>query len=808
MQKGDIATMTKVINNKYQFTTKAKTLEFLSPVLKLSKVPKLYYFSAANWREDADYILSELGKFFGKDKVIVRSSAYTEDDHQASLAGIHDSVPNVSPEDKQSLSDAINKVMDSYRKSSDRFEPKDQVLVQLMINNVSMSGVIFTQDLNTGAPYYVINYDDETGLTDTVTAGKENSNRTLLVNRDAIRQLRSERFKSLLLAVKEIEQITGDNSLDIEYAVSPAMEVYIFQVRRISTKPIWSGDIASKVNEAIKNSQDFIERSFKPRDGLYGDTTLFGRMPDWNPAEMIGTSPRPLAISLYKHLITNHTWREARKLMGYYEPKGVRLMISLCGQPYIDVRASFNSFLPSDLNPVISQKLVNAWIKRLAEHKELQDKIEFDVAITALSLDFKNKISTQIPGILNKDEENNFYKSLLKLTDNLISGRVASLENSLQKIEALEERRKALIASGELKDLSAVSSLLEDCVRWGTLPFSILARHAFIAKDFLRSFVSCGLATESQIDSFQKSIKTIATEVVDDFDRLICQQLTAKEFMSKYGHLRPGTYDIVSKRYDKRDDLINGNIKRPLRRDDAQGFSFSKEQLKQIDEALGSFGFSIKANQLLEYIAKAIQAREYAKFIFTKNVSDALELIAAWGENIGLNREELSFISLKSILDTMSIACDKNIEQHLRDIANQEKQRHEITMALSLPYIIETPEDVAIVPLLLNKPNFITKKIVRGNYVLLDGKSDEGVDISDCIVLIEGADPGFDWIFSRSIKGLITKYGGANSHMAIRCAEFGIPAAIGCGEQIFDRVLRSRAIEINCVQGNVISIEA
>ena len=30
-------------------------------------------------------------------------------------------------------------------------------------------------------------------------------------------------------------------------------------------------------------------------------------------------------------------------------------------------------------------------------------------------------------------------------------------------------------------------------------------------------------------------------------------------------------------------------------------------------------------------------------------------------------------------------------------------------------------------------------------------------------------------------------YGGANSHMAIRCAEFNIPAAIGCGTLIYDQ---------------------
>lgn len=36
-------------------------------------------------------------------------------------------------------------------------------------------------------------------------------------------------------------------------------------------------------------------------------------------------------------------------------------------------------------------------------------------------------------------------------------------------------------------------------------------------------------------------------------------------------------------------------------------------------------------------------------------------------------------------------------------------------------------------------------------------------------------------IFGYKIKGLITKYGGMASHMAIRCLEIKISAAIGCG---------------------------
>ena len=68
------------------------------------------------------------------------------------------------------------------------------------------------------------------------------------------------------------------------------------------------------------------------------------------------------------------------------------------------------------------------------------------------------------------------------------------------------------------------------------------------------------------------------------------------------------------------------------------------------------------------------------------------------------------------------------------------------------------------------------------------------------IVAIPNADPGFDWIFSHNIAGLITQYGGANSHMAIRCAELGIPAAIGVGDKIYEN-LKEGNIMLDCQKG-------
>ena len=77
-------------------------------------------------------------------------------------------------------------------------------------------------------------------------------------------------------------------------------------------------------------------------------------------------------------------------------------------------------------------------------------------------------------------------------------------------------------------------------------------------------------------------------------------------------------------------------------------------------------------------------------------------------------------------------------------------------------------------------PNFVTQKEVNAQVALHNDREVEGK-----IVLIKSADPGFDYLFAKNIAGLITCYGGANSHMAIRASELGLPAAIGVGGGFF-----------------------
>ena len=71
-------------------------------------------------------------------------------------------------------------------------------------------------------------------------------------------------------------------------------------------------------------------------------------------------------------------------------------------------------------------------------------------------------------------------------------------------------------------------------------------------------------------------------------------------------------------------------------------------------------------------------------------------------------------------------------------------------------------------------------------------------NLAGAIVCIPNADPGFDWLFGYPIAGLITAWGGANSHMAIRAGEIGLPAVIGAGEVLFQRWSNAKRLHVDC----------
>jgi phosphohistidine swiveling domain-containing protein len=91
-------------------------------------------------------------------------------------------------------------------------------------------------------------------------------------------------------------------------------------------------------------------------------------------------------------------------------------------------------------------------------------------------------------------------------------------------------------------------------------------------------------------------------------------------------------------------------------------------------------------------------------------------------------------------------------------------------------------------------PNFITQKQVTAPAIGCNARE----RLAGAIVCIPNADPGFDWLFAYPIAGLITAWGGANSHMAIRAGELGLPAVIGAGEVNYQRWSHADRLHVDC----------
>ena len=108
-----------------------------------------------------------------------------------------------------------------------------------------------------------------------------------------------------------------------------------------------------------------------------------------------------------------------------------------------------------------------------------------------------------------------------------------------------------------------------------------------------------------------------------------------------------------------------------------------KAELRAIGSLLRESGLdAVSAGELFTYAARAIQGREYAKFIFTRSLSAALECIARWGAAFGLGREDLSFLRLPEILDNDYACPHADMTSALMD--RIDRARMEQTLARSL----------------------------------------------------------------------------------------------------------------------------
>lgn len=784
------------MNNSIGYNLKGTKAETLTELSKMGyNVPHVYFFTIQEWQNKKDFLVEEIRNRFPKTLLAVRSSTKAEDTEDRSMAGAFESILNVDSK-TESILNAVEKVINSFDA-----DETNQVLIQPMVKEVSMSGVVMTNVLDDGSPYHVINYDDKTGLTDTVTSGSTINKTVYIYNGVSEKDFDSPYLLEILNLIRNLQKSFPNIPLDIEFAIDKDINIHLLQVRRITTINAWKPDINEEVSTRMLFLKRYVGQIMKPRPNLFGERTLLGFMPDWNPAEMIGVVPHPLAMSLYRELITRKTWRIARERMGYRKMPNVDLMVSLFGRVYIDVRNSINSFLPEGLNDSISEKLVNAYLGRLDAIPHLHDKIEFEVVHTAYDFDFDNNFIQRYPNVLTK-EEFLVYKGLLRnITKKALNKDYnSSINVALRNIEHLKElqlNEDKKFNKDSFSIADKINTLMDECVEFGTLPFSILARHGFIAEGLLRSAVNNGALSAERLKDFRRSIVTVAGEMSEDFQNVLSKRFSKKKYLSKYGHLRPSSYDILSPNYANREDIFDGKVRQEI--ENVQKFTLTEQERSALNILLGEHCLDrISADDLLFYAEKAIKGREYGKFVFTKHLSLVLELVAEWGEIKGFDRKDVAMLTINDVQNFLFAPLTNDIKYYYQEKIDTARTNYEIASSFKLSYLIRSVRDVHIVPMQRSSPNFIGNQRIEAEVIELTPHLVNTPSLENKIICIEGADPGYDWIFTRNIAGLITKYGGANSHMAIRSAEYNIPAAIGCGEQPYERVVAAKKCLLDC----------
>lgn len=764
--------------------TKAETLIKLTKYQKKINiiVPKIFYFSKKEYFLNKKKILRNIKKIFKKNKIILRSSSQQEDQENLSNAGKFKSFQNLNT--KSALIDEkILTILEDFNNNN------DQVIAQEFISKPDISGVIFTRNINNNSPYYFINID-HSGRTDLITSGQSNpSMKTLVFFRDTTKYKIPKKYNNLIKSIKYIENIFKNDRLDIEFCIKNK-KIFIFQCRPLKKMKKVNDRV---LNDALTNITMKIEKLKRSNPFIKGAKTFFSNMADWNPAEMIGNKPTNLSMSLYSELITDNVWALQRKNYGYNDLSSHPLMLNFGGSPFIDLRVDFNSFIPEKITKKLQSKAINYYLNKIQKEKDYHDKIEFNIIETCYDLDSEKKLKI----FLNKQDTKIYLKYLKELTNDIISQKIGNLDEETSKIIKLKSEIE-IIKKSNLSQIQKIYLHVKSCKNFGTLPFSGLARSAFIATRILKTLVNKKIISNDDLENFYGSINSITNKINSEL-LSINSKNKKNSFLLKYGHLRPSTYSISSKNYKEN---FKNYFSKNSKNTKVQNKKFKLAPIKKrlINKHFKKHNLKTDYKKFIEFSKNSIKLREYSKFIFTKSIDEIFNNLISLGKEIGIKREDMEYISIKNILKYYNnVEIGFKLKKQLRKEITESKKNSSLLNLIEFPDFIENKYDMYFHTVSKKKGNYITTGKINGalvdlskikNFEKLDGK----------IILLENADPGYDFIFTKNIKGLITEYGGSNSHMSIRCLELGIPAIIGIGSKEFNYLRKKKNIEINAFQ--------
>jgi hypothetical protein len=744
----------------------------LNKIKKLVKVPNYFYFNFKLYQKKKKIILNTINKKFKK--IIIRSASFLEDNN-ISNAGKYLSVPDIKANNEIKIDCAIQAVFNSYGKNKNT----QFVLIQEYIKNPEIVGVIFTADPKNGSPFITINFNDS-GHTDLITSGKSNGKIVTFFKYISKSKL-DRRSRVIKNIIDKLEKKFLNFYLDIEFLIFKK-KIYILQVRRLKVKE--SKNINFK--KSLLNLEKKILKMTNEKSHLYGEQRYFSTMTDWNPAEIIGLKPKTLAISLYQSLITNEIWSESRVDLGYKDVTKIPLLYSFLGTPYIDLKTDINSFLINSLSEKIQKKLIKFYFEKFKKFPyHYYDKIESELVINCISINPLKYKKILKKSKLSKNEINKIIEQYTKLTNNVI----LKLDENIKKYK-YGEKLFSRIKKTKNSTLNKIFLFHNICKNYGTLPFANIARMSFIAIEFLNSFVELKIINKNEKILFLENSKSISSEMNEIFAK------NKKVFLTKYGHLRPNTYEISNANY--KENFKEYFKKITLTKKISKNFKFKNKHKILINKFLKLNNFNnIDANQLLYFIENSIYHREASKLFFTKIIDEIFFQLKFLFKRIKLNQNDIEYLNINKILTLYEKFSNEHIVYELKKDIEENRKIYNFNQNFNLPNIIKSKEDIYFHEEKNASPTFITNKIIISKFVYLKNVTKK-LNIENKIICIENADPGYDFIFNHKIKGLITAFGGPNSHMSIRCHEFEVPAVIGIGEKKFQQLIKNNTLYLNC----------
>ena len=735
------------MNNKLSYGNKAKNLEYVAKNTDI-EIP---YFKEI-YLNDLNNIENIVDSF--SQKIMIRSNSSSEDKEYSSSAGKYLSIGPIERNDLETIKKSWEMVVGSYEEQDNQ-----SVIFQNYIENAKSVSVLTSYKVGSDSAYRTFStyYGSET---DAITSGKYSEINNFFMHRSFdILPKKYEKYNVYLKIITQLEDLFKNKQLDIEMVLDKNNSPQLLQVRPLMGKKLNKKSIFDEKNAIDRNLKNY-KKLNKTTADRFGTNQIYSNMSDMNPAEMIGKKPDNIAFGLYKFMFTDTTWNIQRGEFGYRKYSGGKLMELFNNVAYINVNHSLNSFLTRNLQKESCEEIINYQLNKLKENPHLHDSIEFDISRSSYVFDTVEEFSKEYKNIISPSEIIKWHNDLIQI--------------DTQNKSTLEKNKKIILSTFSKLNKSFEYSkkenikLIRDTM---ALPFTHHSRLGFVYFAQLNSLLEKEVISEDQKKLLLLSVNSISTKMKADAYEVKIGKKTLEGFLDVYGHIRAGNYNLLSSNLKNNlnftESLIN-NSEQPL-----EDNILPKDIYTNIEEYFTINEIPLKASAWIDMFQEGISTRENSKFYYTKGIDGILNEV---GEKNTSDRE---------LFDLLDIEFNEENTSDMR------------LMNVLMPDLITSNEDFYFYEEMSKNGNYIGQGTVIGDVLLIDNEANRPNNLENKIVVIPAADPGWDWIFNYKIKSLITKYGGPNSHMAIRCAEHNIPAILGVGENNFTVISNSKSLNID-----------